>query len=170
MDNVKPLKLETSIDGSQNDEFQTEVNSLEDYITAKGFSFENLKTHYIDLKDNEIAFTDIVNGTLKISEIMGGGGLTANSHKALDQLVHNISETCYVEINRTNNKINSVIYWDSISKLKKIREELITYSSNFISEVVTKQYDSSGSLSETLTDTYNRDVNNFVTSITSVLS
>lgn len=169
MDNVKPLKYETSVDGTQNDEYPTEVKPSEDFITAKGFSFENLKTHYISLLEDEIAFTDTINGVVKVSELVGGG-LTPSTHRQLDQLVHNIAETCYVEINKSGGKTNSIIYWDSISKLKKIREELISYSGNFISQNIIKQYNSSGILVETFTESYTRDNNSFITSITSTLS
>lgn len=48
-DKVKPLKMETSIDGTQNDMFPTEANPSQDYLSAKGVAFENSDTRLIDL-------------------------------------------------------------------------------------------------------------------------
>lgn len=41
VDKVKPLKIETATDGSQANPFPVETNPDEDYISAKGMSFEN---------------------------------------------------------------------------------------------------------------------------------
>ena len=48
MDKVKPLKLETTTDGSSNDYLPREMNPLQDYAAAKGVAFENLDTFAID--------------------------------------------------------------------------------------------------------------------------
>lgn len=43
MDKVKPLKIESvASGGSSDDDFPTEVNPNEDYVSAKGIAFENL--------------------------------------------------------------------------------------------------------------------------------
>ena len=44
VDKVKPLKLETSVDGTENNPFPTETDPTEDYLASKGIAFENLDT------------------------------------------------------------------------------------------------------------------------------
>lgn len=48
MDRVKPLKIETAADGTQTDPFPVETNPSQDYLSAKGISFENLPDFAID--------------------------------------------------------------------------------------------------------------------------
>lgn len=45
VDKVKPLKFETSVDGTQTDIYPTEADPTEDYLTGKGFSYENSDDH-----------------------------------------------------------------------------------------------------------------------------
>lgn len=73
MDKVRPLKIENDIDGTQNDQFTTELNPNEDYIAAKGLAFENTDTHYIDIYNNEITLTDPVSGKKRLSELAASG-------------------------------------------------------------------------------------------------
>lgn len=104
------------------------------------------------------------------SEIgLSGSGLTAPQHLALDQLVHNIAETSYLEVTRSGGRVTDVIIWTDSGKTTKIREVNITRSSGQVSQVVTKQYDGGGSLVQTLTQTINRSSGQ-VASIDSVLS
>ena len=49
IDKVKPLKYENPIDGTQLNIKPTETNPTEDYVTGKGFSFENNDDRFIDL-------------------------------------------------------------------------------------------------------------------------
>lgn len=68
-DKVKPLKIEDTIDGSQDDQgYPTQLDPSEDYVAVKGVAFENQDTHLIDVIDNEIAFTDPVNSQVKLSQ------------------------------------------------------------------------------------------------------
>jgi hypothetical protein len=85
----------------------------------------------------------------------GGGGLTAGSHRPLDQLVHGIAENSFEEINKTGNKVDSIIVWTTAGKTQKIREEIFTYTGSKITTIVTKQYDGAGVLvaGETMTET-----------------
>jgi hypothetical protein len=58
-DKVKLLKLETAIDGSQNDVFPTEINPAQDYVAGKGIAFENNDNRLIDLDvSGNIQFKD----------------------------------------------------------------------------------------------------------------
>lgn len=70
-DKIRPLKIETPDDGTQDDMgYPTEVNPDEDYVAAKGVAFENLDTHIIDLVDGEITLTDPSNGQRKLSRLV----------------------------------------------------------------------------------------------------
>lgn len=87
---------------------------------------------------------------------VSGGGLDIPTHKALDQLVHNIAETSYEEITRVNGVVSSIILWVTSAKIQKIREEIFTRTSGLISIIVKKQYNAVGNLIETLTGTISR--------------
>ncbi len=87
----------------------------------------------------------------------GGGGLTPSTHRALDQLVHEIAENCHVDVVYTGSKVSSVVTWTDSGKTKKIREELYTYTGSKVTTVVTKQYDSDGNLAETYTESITYD-------------
>lgn len=92
-----------------------------------------------------------------IVSLVSGSGLSAGSHRALDQLVHNIAETSYLEVTRDGGgKTTDVIVWTDNGKTTKIREVNITRTSGKVSSVVVKQYDGSGTLAETLTGTITR--------------
>lgn len=169
IDLVFPLKWETDEYGTENNPTEESLDPLEDYVSAKGFSFERSKNHYLELKDNEISFVDPINGQVKVSEL-GGGGLTETTHKNLDQLVHNIAENSYTEITRNGILVSSIIIWTDSNKTQKIREEEISYTGVFVNQVITKQYNSSGVLNETLTEVYSYNSSNNVTSIDTTMS
>ena len=80
----------------------------------------------------------------------GGGGLTPISHRALDQLVHNISETSFVEYIRLDNFVTNITIWTDNSKTIKIRETIYTYFNGRPTTIVTNQYDDLGGILETL--------------------
>jgi hypothetical protein len=108
-------------------------------------------------------------GTVTISLDSSTGGITAIAHRGLDQLVHVIAETSYYEINRSEGRISSEIWWTDSGKTLKIREIDYTYSGINISSTATKQYDGAGNVVETYTETYNR-TGNTITSIDGVFS
>lgn len=87
---------------------------------------------------------------------IGGSGITVAQHLALDQLVHLIAETSYLELVRSGGRVTDVIYWTDNTKTTKIRETNITRTSGQVSSVVVKQYDGTGTLAQTLTGTVNR--------------
>lgn len=61
-DKIKPLKLENpATGGTENDGFPTEADPSEDYITGKGFAFENNDNRLIDLNGSgQIQFKDAI--------------------------------------------------------------------------------------------------------------
>jgi hypothetical protein len=64
-DRVKPLKYETPEFGTELDEVPTEVNPTEDFLAAKGISFENLIDSTIWSESGIIKFKDAVLTTAK---------------------------------------------------------------------------------------------------------
>lgn len=83
----------------------------------------------------------------------GGGGLTPSTHRALDQLVHEVAETSFTEVVETAGKVTAVIVWTDAGKTTKIREEEYTYTGGQVTTIVAKQYDGTGTLVETYTET-----------------
>ena len=97
-------------------------------------------------------------------------GIDVNAHKTLDQLVHGIAENNYTEITRTSNRVTNVTIWTTSGKTIKIREFVITRDgNNKVQSVVMKQYNNSGVLVETYTQTITR-TSGKVTAISGVMS
>lgn len=73
VDKIKPLKLENiALGGTEDDVFPTEANPNEDYVTAKGVSFENSDGHLIDrAADGQLQYIDTKQVTpKKFSELI----------------------------------------------------------------------------------------------------
>ena len=70
VDKVKPLKIEDTTNGSSLNFAPKEADPFQDYLTAKGISFENNDLLLIDTLLNEIQFTDSVNGTKLLSDLL----------------------------------------------------------------------------------------------------
>ena len=92
----------------------------------------------------------------------GGGGLSEAVHKTLRQLIHFINDGpaegfasgAYRETLPSADPFpTSIIWWESSSKLKKIVEKTITYTTAFPTTIVWKVYDTDGtSVLATVTD------------------
>lgn len=98
----------------------------------------------------------VVKTAAGVKSLTTGSGLSEGGHRALDQLVHNVAETSFEEVTRTSGKISDVVHWTTSGKTQKIRETNITRVGGKVSVVVIKQYDGTGTLSETLTGTVTR--------------
>jgi len=144
-----------------------------------------------DIKDGDVSRVDLnvsSTGRAVVRKVLPGNGTTiiydgvdAGTgdviisldelyHRGLDELVHEISENCYIEISRdVSQRINSIIYYTSTGKTTKVREYIFTRSNNRVSQVVTSQYDSSGILAEKYTETINRGSDGRVISVDSSL-
>ena len=95
-----------------------------------------------------------IGGSVKSLTAGAGGGITEAQHEALATLVHEIDATGYDEVIYTGGNVTSYTVWTSIAKTQKVREELYSYSSGKVSQVITKQYDSVGALKMTMTEVY----------------
>lgn len=95
---------------------------------------------------------------------ISGGGITANEHKALRQLIHladgvggpfeGFASGAYRETLPSGAVFpTSVTWWDSAAKNFKIVEKLITWTGSVPTTIVWKVYDAVGVLLATVTDT-----------------
>lgn len=170
LDRVKPLKIE-SIDtgGDTDDLYPTSLDPQEDYVEVAGVVFDDA-THVdestvIDRLGNDMRFRDGNNpGGATLSELVAGtGGLTADGHKVLRQLIHFIDEGptegfasgAYKETLPSAAIFpTSIIWWESSSKLKKIVERTLTWTGPNLTTSVWEVYDTDGStVLATITDT-----------------
>lgn len=101
--------------------------------------------------------------------LQSGGGLDGSTHRALDQLVHDVAEDSYTEVIYSGNNVTDVIIWTDNGKTIKIKETNLVYTGNKITTETIKQYDAVGTLVEILTNTYAYSGNNII-NYTSVLS
>lgn len=161
IDRVQPLKLEDpTTGGDQIDQFPTELNPTEDHIECAGIVLDDALNRdeavrvYRD--GNNMMFMDVVNSTpVTLSDLLAGG-FSEEQHRLLPSSNHWIDQNSYDEITRSGGKISQIVTWDSPSKTRKIREEVITRTSGLISQVVTSNYDGLGVLHETLTEVITR--------------
>jgi hypothetical protein len=159
-DRIQPLKIEDpGSGGTETDDFPTSADRNEDYVDTRGIVVQsNISDDEVvvierDVSD-DLTFTDPNAGTYTLSDLAGGGGMTEETHRKLDQLVHDLAESCYEEYTYTDGKVTNCTVWETSGKLKKIREEQYTYDTGKISTVVTVQYNTSGNEFERLTETY----------------
>lgn len=160
LDRVQPLKLESpDTGGDETDPYPSGCNRNEDYLDCHGVTLQSTTSNddavFIDrTAAGNIRFKDAYYNTTVLLKDLAGGGLTPTAHEILDQLVHNLAETCYEENTFVSGKLTNAITWDGPSKLKKIRENQYTYSGGKVSQEVLLQYNESGSEVERMTGVY----------------
>ena len=167
LDIVQVIKQEwQSLGGDAGDEapYSTPIEVTEDAIEAAAVLFQETgrrdKSAAIWPDNGKIRFRDSENtgsGKTLTELASGSGGLTESSHEALDSLVHAISETSYEEVTYSSGKISAITVWETDDKLKKIREELYTYTGSKITQIVTNHYDGSGVIVQTVTESITYD-------------
>jgi hypothetical protein len=105
----------------------------------------------------------------------GGGGITAEQHRSISQLIHYVEggpdSSAYRETLPAGSAFpTSITWWDSSSKNTKFVEKLITWSGAYPSQIQWKVY-SGGVVQDTLTDTYDyTGGNQFTPKVTRVRS
>ena len=101
----------------------------------------------------------------------GGTGITAATHRPLDQLVHKIAEDNHTEVTRVAGVVTNVTVWTDGGMTVKIRESQITRAAGQVTQVVEIQYDGAGAAiaGETKTTTITRTAGK-VTDIDEVMS
>lgn len=168
MDRVQLLKQESAAlggDGADEVPWPDPIDPQEDAIEVAGVYVQDAsnrdETTLIDRSGNDMRFKDGNNTTpVSLSDLVAGtGGLTADAHKTLRQLIHFIDDGpadgfasgAYKETLPSGDPFpTSVIWWESSSKLKKIVEKTITRSGGGATNVtptpiVWKMYDTDGS-------------------------
>lgn len=147
VDKVKPLKLEDNIGGSQIDQTPTEATPSQDYLAARGLAINNLDSTLIDTDSTgTVQFTDPTIGVRKV---------------LYDLSVDSGARTSYQEATITSNRITALITWTSAAKTQKIYEENYTFTGNVVTQVIKKQYNSAGTLIQTLTENLTYSGNTF---------
>lgn len=170
VDKVQPLKLEDSSTGGEEiDQFPTALNPQEDYIECVGIVFDDALNRDEEVKvyrdGDNLKFVDSSNPTPHTLSDLLAGGMSEETHRQLDQLTHEVDESSYDEITRVSGKVTGITVWTNSSKELKIREYLVSRTGGKVSQLVTKQYDGTGTLKETLTEDFTR-TSGKVTSIT----
>lgn len=124
-----------------------------------------------DMRFRDVSNPGIAGGGHTLSEMLtgGGGGITEGQHRNLDQLPHNIAENSVTDIVTAAGKVTAIRIYTDVTRTTKIREEDYVYTGNKVTTSTTKQYNSSGVLVETYTETISYSGND-PTQIVGVLS
>lgn len=167
VDRIKPLKIESpDSGGTETDDFPTSVDKNEDFLDCRGVTIQDDSSDddlvRISRSGNDLTFLDKNTAEKTLTELVAGtGGLTADAHKTLRQLIHFIdngpaegfTSGAYREMTGTVFP-TAVIWWESSSKLKKIVEKNITWTGVNPTTIEWKMYDTDGStVLSTVTDT-----------------
>lgn len=70
VDRIKPLKLESPLDGTQYDPTPTELDPQEDYIATKGISFQDSENIVIESIGGELRFRDTKISPITLNELI----------------------------------------------------------------------------------------------------
>ena len=176
VDRVKPLKIESPDSGGvETDEFPTSLDKNEDFVDCRGVTIQDDSSDddlvRVSRDGDDLTFLDKNNTEKTLTDLVAGtGGLTADSHRVLDQLVHGLAEDYYEEYTYSGSKVTNITVWTDSGKTKKIREEQYMYTGPRITQAVTIQYDSDGNEFERLTESYTYAFGNRVDHVDAVRS
>lgn len=145
-------------DAADETEYIDEIDVNEDHIDARGLFLQGDSgadevVHLTRDASGRATFKDSENVTpVTLSTMLSGGGISADQHKTLRQLIHFIDNGpaegftpgAYRETTGTVFP-TVIIWWESSSKLKKIVEKLITYTGAFPTTIAWNVYDVDGS-------------------------
>ena len=103
-----------------------------------------------------MTFKDASNPTVHtLTDLLSSSsGITEPEHEALDTLVHDINESSFDEITRSGPRVTNITTWTDSAKTLKIREVALSYTGSRLTQSVTYQYDASGAVTQTLTETF----------------
>lgn len=157
IDRVQPLKIESPGSGGvETDRYPEAVNTNEDFLDCRGVSIQDDDSSdelVVFSRDNSgnMTFKDVANTTKTLTDLVAGtGGLTADAHKILRQLIHFIesgpaegfASGAYCETTGTVFP-TAVVWYEDGTKAKKIVERLITWTGANVTTDKWKVYSSS---------------------------
>jgi hypothetical protein len=167
LDRVQPLKIEDTGTGDEVDLFPTALDRNEDFVDCHGVTLQDTESDDDAVvlgrdEDGNLTFLDVANTVKTLTDLVAGtGGLTAEGHKILRQLIHFIDDGpaegfasgAYKEVTGTVFP-TAVVWYDSsgVGK-KKIVEKLLTWAGVNATTIVWKIYDAAETLLATVTDT-----------------
>jgi hypothetical protein len=160
LDKIHPLKMESIASGGDSeDDYPTSADSNHDYMDVRGVVIQNDVSNDDTVvvgrdSSSNLTLQDAITGAKTLAQLAAGTGMTPETHRVLDQLVHDLAENFFEEYTYSGGNVTNATTWETSGKLKKIREEQYTYSSGKVSQAVTIQYDGSGNEVERLTETY----------------
>jgi hypothetical protein len=96
--------------------------------------------------------TNVQEALEDIDAAVSSGGITEPQHEDLYTLAHDEVRTSFDESVYTGVRLSGLITWTDAGKTQKIREITWTYTGTRVTQIVTKQYDASGVLQDTLTE------------------
>ena len=99
VDRVRPLKVEApATGGTETDDFYTDLDPSEDYVDARGVTFQSSTSNddsvrvARDASDNMV-FRDVANpADSTLTTLLAGGGMSESTHETLLQLIHFVDE------------------------------------------------------------------------------
>jgi len=159
IDRVQAVKWESSEKGGTEEDIQpVGMDEIEDALSGRGFYFQPSggpadEAVLVWRDGSDLKLQDAACGPYTLT-MLAANGITENQHEALDTIIHGIDKSSYDEIAYTGNNISAYTVWETASKLKKVREEIYTYDLGKVTQVITKQYDGTGTLKMTVTETY----------------
>jgi hypothetical protein len=162
-DRVQVTKVESTAQGGQDaDAGPHGVNPLplapqEDAIESAGGYVQDASNRDEAVgwyrSDDDLCFFDAAPGNAAGHTLTALLTLDLPSHRTADQLTHDLDEDYYAEYTYSGWRLATVIIWTSVAKVLKIREYTYTWSGGRVTGIVEQQYDSGGSVGETLTYT-----------------
>jgi hypothetical protein len=166
VDRVRPLKWEhPATGGTQTDTFDTEIDPNEDAPDCRATYYQNDTSNdtnvYVSRDSNDLVFKDSANTLKTLSDLVAGtGGLTADQHKALHQLIHFIGDGpadgftsgAFREMTWSGINPTDVIWYTDSGKTQKIVERNLTWTGINLTTDAWKMYNDSGTLIVTVSD------------------
>jgi len=171
-DRVQLMKQESSALGGDDTDIgeyrqPLPISPQEDAIESAGLYLQDASNRdeevYVEREGDDMRFRD-KNNTSPVTLtalLSGSGGLTESAHRTLRQLIHFIdngpaegfTSGAYRETIHSGVFPTAIIWWESVSKLKKIVEKTLAYTGAFPTTITWKMYDTDGStILATVTD------------------
>lgn len=161
MDRVQVVKQESAaLGGDAADEapYDSPIDPREDAIEAAGVFLQDAanrdESTLVARSGDDMTFKDVSNPTaVTLTELITGtGGLTEASHKVLRQLIHfladgpgdNFSTAPHKETTWSGVKITDEVWYESVSKAKKLTELVTTWTGIKITQEELTVYDTDG--------------------------